>query len=78
VAGLLIIQSQADPAAWLKESLEWDIDTDAEKLQLRLQVPRGQQRQAQQIFNVVFRAFLQHAVVDDSVKKEIQALNRRE
>ena len=69
VAGLMIIQSQADPALWLMESLEWDIDTDSEKLQLRLLVRRGQQRQAQHIFHAVFRAFLQHAVVDDSVKE---------
>jgi hypothetical protein len=78
VSGLLIIQNHVDPAAWLKESLEWNIDTEFESLRLRLLVPRGQQGQAQQVFDSVFRAFLEHAVVDDSVKEEIRALNRKE
>jgi hypothetical protein len=78
VSGLMIIQNHVDPAAWLKKSLEWDIDTERESLRLQLIVPRGQQGQAQQVLTSVFRAFLEHAVVDDIVKEEIRALNRRE
>ena len=78
VSGLMIIRDHDDPAAWLKASLEWSIDTETESLNVRLLVLRGQQDQAQQVFQSVFRAFLAHAVVDDSVKEEIRELNRLE
>jgi hypothetical protein len=77
VAGLMIIQGQTDPAAWLKQNLVWRIDPEREELQLSMTVPRGQQAQAQEVFHAVIRAFLQHAVVDDAVLRELQTTSDR-
>jgi hypothetical protein len=77
VSGLMIVQGQTDLAEWLKNGLVWRIDPEREDLQLSMTVPRGLQTQAEKVFQAVIRAFLQHAVVDVDVLRELQTTSDR-
>lgn len=78
VSGLMIVQGRTDPAPWLKKNLVWRIDWEREDLQMSMTAPRGQQSQAQKMFDAVTSAFLQHAIVDESVLRELQTTSDRD